>query len=140
MCMRCPMRTQSIPLARSGRPKALACHFICISGMQRTTASAHVNIIDTHCQLFGITLSHFSVRKQKLRLVTVVFRESLYVFLVGFIPWRDRFLSARGFKRAGRHSKYAIYTVLRCVRRDPGGSSEPPEPPISYSLTHTRPP
>jgi hypothetical protein len=77
MSMQCLMRTQSFPLARSRRPEALACHFICISGTQRTTASAHVNIIDTHCQLLGITLSHFSVRKQKLRLVTIVFRESL---------------------------------------------------------------
>jgi hypothetical protein len=32
-----------------------------------------------------------------------------------------------------RHPEYAIYTVWRCVRRGPGGSSKPPEPPISLS-------
>jgi hypothetical protein len=39
-------------------------------------------------------------------------------------------LSARGFKhgfkRVGRHSAYAIYTVRRCVRRGPGVSRKRP--------------
>jgi hypothetical protein len=31
---------------------------------------------------------------------------------------------SQGFKRVGRHSEYSIYTVRRCVRRGPGGSSD----------------
>ena len=48
-------------------------------------ASAYVNIVDTHCQLLSIALSHFSVRKQKLRLEAIVFRKRLQVLLVGWI-------------------------------------------------------
>jgi hypothetical protein len=51
--------------------------------------------------------------------------------------WKKQALSAKGFKRVGRHSEYAIYTVWSCVRRGTGGSSEPPGPPISFSLGHT---
>jgi hypothetical protein len=40
--------------------------------------------------------------------------------------WEKQVLSARGFKRVGRHSEYAIYTVWRCVGRCPGGSRKRP--------------
>ena len=49
--------------------------------------------------------------------------------------WAKQALSARGFKRVGRHSDYAIKTVWRCFRRGTGGPSEPPEPPICFSLS-----
>jgi hypothetical protein len=49
-----------------------------------------------------------------------------------FLTWGQQVRSARGFKRVGRHSEYAIYTVWRCVRRGPGGSNEPPEPRICF--------
>jgi hypothetical protein len=52
------------------------------------------------------------------------------------VAWETRALSARGFRRVGRHSEYAIQTVRRCARRGPGGqergpggSREPPGPP-----------
>ena len=40
--------------------------------------------------------------------------------------WEKQALSARGFKRVGRRSEYAIYTGWRCVRRGPGGSRKRP--------------
>jgi hypothetical protein len=53
----------------------------------------------------------------------------------GTPAWEKQALSATGFKRVGRHSEHAMKTVCRCVRRGPGGSSEPPGPPICFSLT-----
>ena len=38
--------------------------------------------------------------------------------------WEKHVLSARGFKRVGRHSEHAIKTVWRCVRRGPGVQEE----------------
>jgi hypothetical protein len=58
--------------------------------------------------------------------------------------WEKQVPSAREFKRVGKHSDYAISTVWRCVkrgpggpRRGPGGSSEPLEPPICFTLAAT---
>jgi hypothetical protein len=56
----------------------------------------------------------------------------------GFQVWEKQAVSARGFKRVGRLPEYAIQTVWRCVRRGPGGSSEPPEPRICCSLVVAR--
>jgi hypothetical protein len=47
--------------------------------------------------------------------------------------WEKQDLSARGFKRVGRHSEHAIYPARRCVGSGPGGSSEPPEPRVCFS-------
>jgi hypothetical protein len=45
---------------------------------------------------------------------------------------------ARGFKKVGRHSEYSIYTVWRRIgRAQAGGSSDPPEPRICFSLLRT---
>jgi hypothetical protein len=35
----------------------------------------------------------------------------------GVQVWEKQALSARGFKRVGRHSEYPIYTVWRCIGR-----------------------
>ena len=74
-----------------------------------------------------------------------VFRRSAAMVLivgsassVGVPTWEQLVLSARVFKQVRRHSEHTIQTVSRCVRRGPGGSSEPPEPPIStFSLSRT---
>jgi hypothetical protein len=54
-------------------------------------------------------------------------------FVSGLGTWEKQVLSARGFKRVGRHPEYSIYTVCRCVGRGPGGSSEPPGSRICFS-------
>jgi hypothetical protein len=58
--------------------------------------------------------------------------------------WEKQVLSAGGCKRVGRHLEHARETVWgcvrRCVRRGPGGSSEPPEPPQCLLLPAPGPP
>ena len=44
------------------------------------------------------------------------------------VAWEKQVLSARGFKRVGRHSEYAIQTVWRCVSRGPGVRVSPLSP------------
>ena len=52
--------------------------------------------------------------------------------------WKKQVLSARGSKWVGTRKALRIRhmnkSLWRCIRRGPRGSSEPPEPPISFSL------
>ena len=53
----------------------------------------------------------------------------------GHGTWEQQVLSARGLKRVGRHSEYAICTVWRMVRKKrPGGLQASPLNPLYLFL------